>query len=181
MEKSNAPGISFTSDDRPICNVRYGKKFSSGYLNESRFALCSLIEKNRTESKCLKASTRLIENRTSRRLHILRVHFPSARTGRILSPRGIMSTTVKDVGVHGRSLLAPLRFRLLLVSLRSRRSSFSPCGSSFSLSLTLISHSIRRSRSVVTPLRLYKFYIIFMRHKVVEKPTEEERGPENRA
>lgn len=34
------------------------------------------------------------------------------------------------------------------------------------------SHSIRRSRSVVTALRLYKFYIIFMRHKVVEKPTE---------
>lgn len=25
--------------------------------------------------------------------------------------------------------------------------------------------------TVVTPLRLYKFYIIFMRHKVVEKPT----------
>lgn len=42
----------------------------------------------------------------------------------------------------------------------------------FFLSLTLISHSIRRSRSVVTPLRLYKFYIIFMRHKVVEKPTK---------
>lgn len=27
--------------------------------------------------------------------------------------------------------------------------------------------------TVVTPLRLYKFYIIFMRHKVVEKPTKE--------
>lgn len=37
------------------------------------------------------------------------------------------------------------------------------------------SHSIRRSRSVVTALRLYKFYIIFMRHKVVEKPAEEGR------
>lgn len=52
----------------------------------------------------------------------------------------------------------------------------------FFLSLTLISHSIRRSRSVVTPLRLYKFYIIFMRHKVVEKPTKggekEERAEE---
>lgn len=44
----------------------------------------------------------------------------------------------------------------------------SPCGS----------HSIRRSRSVVTALRLYKFYIIFMRHKVVEKPAKEGRGLE---
>lgn len=33
----------------------------------------------------------------------------------------------------------------------------------------------RPSRSVVTARRLYKFYIIFMRHKVVEKPTEERR------
>lgn len=40
---------------------------------------------------------------------------------------------------------------------------------------TLDSHSIRPSRSVVTARRLYKFYIIFMRHKVVEKPAEERR------
>lgn len=46
---------------------------------------------------------------------------------------------------------------------------------SFLLLLTLGSHSIRPSRSVVTARRLYKFYIIFMRHKVVEKPTEEKR------
>lgn len=38
-----------------------------------------------------------------------------------------------------------------------------------------LSHSIRPSRSVVTALRLYKFYIIFMRHKVVEKATAERR------
>lgn len=38
-----------------------------------------------------------------------------------------------------------------------------------------LSHSIRPSRSVVTTLRLYKFYIIFMRHKVVEKATAERR------
>lgn len=37
------------------------------------------------------------------------------------------------------------------------------------------SHSIRPSRLVVTALRLYKFYIIFMRHKVVEKPTKKRR------
>lgn len=40
---------------------------------------------------------------------------------------------------------------------------------------TLGSHSIWPSRSVVTARRLYKFYIIFMRHKVVEKPTEKRR------
>lgn len=45
----------------------------------------------------------------------------------------------------------------------------------FSSQLTLDSHSIRPSRSVVTALRLYKFYIIFMRHKVVEKATADRR------
>lgn len=64
----------------------------------------------------------------------------------------------------------------------------SPCGCSclflFFPRLTLPSgaHSTRRrSRSVVTALRLYKFYIIFMRHKVVEKPTEEGRRGLDRA
>lgn len=59
------------------------------------------------------------------------------------------------------------------------RSSFSLPGRScvflFPLTHSLRSHSIRPSRSVVTVRRLYKFYIIFMRHKVVEKPTEEKR------
>lgn len=71
--------------------------------------------------------------------------------------------------------VALFRFRLLLVPvvLPSR----SPDARAFSFLpwLTLGSHSIRPSRSVVTARRLYKFYIIFMRHKVVEKPTEEKR------
>lgn len=46
---------------------------------------------------------------------------------------------------------------------------------------SLHSHSIRPSRSVVTARRLYKFYIIFMRHKVVEKPTEEKERVRVRA
>lgn len=54
----------------------------------------------------------------------------------------------------------PLFFLFLLSSLVEK-----------TVSPTLISYSIRPSRSVVTALRLYKFYIIFMRHKVVEKPT----------
>lgn len=41
--------------------------------------------------------------------------------------------------------------------------------------VTLGSHSMWPSHSVVTARRLYKFYIIFMRHKVVEKPTEKRR------
>lgn len=45
--------------------------------------------------------------------------------------------------------------------------------------VTLGSHSTWPSRSVVTARRLYKFYIIFMRHKVVEKPTEK-RGEKKR-
>lgn len=72
------------------------------------------------------------------------------------------------------------RFRLLLASSPLPTFSLHPCVF-FSLQLTSPprgSHSIRRSRSVVTALRLYKFYIIFMRHKVVEKPTEERRGLE---
>lgn len=55
MEKSNAPGISSASDDRPICNIRHNTKFSSGYLNESRLAFYSLIEKNRRREQLSKS------------------------------------------------------------------------------------------------------------------------------
>lgn len=123
------------------------------------------------------------------------VDFQSFPNGWILSWRGIISTSVKDAIhttiLHTVGLVCSFLCFDFVYYPRSppgrnqRRSSFPPLdtslGSSFFLSLTLISHSIRRSCSVVTPLRLYKFYIIFMRHKVVEKPTnEEERGSRER-
>lgn len=102
----------------------------------------------------------------------------------ILAYGGIISIAVKnDHGTWG--LLSLFRFRLLL----RHRSLFPPSRCRRQLVRFLFfptthpplapgSHSIRRSRSVVTALRLYKFYIIFMRHKVVEKPAEEGRERE---
>lgn len=91
----------------------------------------------------------------------------------LFSYEGIISIAVKNG--YSTWSCSLFRFRLLLVPavLPSR----SPDARVFSFLpwLTLDSHSIRPSRSVVTARRLYKFYIIFMRHKVVEKPTEEKR------
>jgi len=95
-------------------------------------------------------------------------------------PFRVYSCTKESYRLPSRTATVPggcslFRFRLLLVPavLPSR----SPDARAFSFLpwLTLGSHSIRPSRSVVTARRLYKFYIIFMRHKVVEKPTEEKR------
>lgn len=97
-----------------------------------------------------------------------------------VEPSRVYSRTKESYRLPWRTATVPggcslFRFRLLLVPavLPSR----SPDARAFSFLpwLTLGSHSIRPSRSVVTARRLYKFYIIFMRHKVVEKPTEEKR------
>lgn len=97
-----------------------------------------------------------------------------------VEPSRVYSRAKESYRLPSRTATVPggcslFRFRLLLVPavLPSR----SPNARAFSFLplLTLGSHSIRPSRSVVTARRLYKFYIIFMRHKVVEKPTEEKR------
>lgn len=85
-----------------------------------------------------------------------RVHFQSLRNFPwFLSPRGNHISSKDALRDPLRFLsLSPLFFQLLLFL--SSPQSPTPYGGAV---------------TVVTPLRLYKFYIIFMRHKVVEKPT----------
>lgn len=103
-------------------------------------------------------------------LHI----YKSNRSEFILVRKGIISIAVKK-GLEGGLLSVSISFTV--GASRSFENPFPRTARAFSFlpRFTLRSHSIRPSRSVVTARRLYKFYIIFMRHKVVEKPTEERR------
>lgn len=90
-----------------------------------------------------------------------------------------ISRTKESYRLLSRTVARGLLSVSISFTIGASRSSFSLPGRScvFFSSLThpLRSHSIQPSRSVVTARRLYKFYIIFMRHKVVEKPTEKKR------